>query len=470
MNKEHIKSVVLAVLVISNLFLGSKILMTEKLWPDGYNFFVSARKSSIYLSISKLFKGSSVNNESKSHISAPDGVIINTGYQTTRFSLKISDDMYNNVYSVCSSLLTEALSVPSKSWSYTNSEEWYSSLSGKSVYMSYSSKFDSALFARFSGCKDSEIPMLLSDVDGVVISAGAKPSVYLKGGDTYIKCSIETSVTKLEDIIDYFQQNFDDTDANSSIINYSFELLFDKPSENQHAILESMIPIYSNPIEYYPVNAENPIQKNDGTVNINTVNRILSSFEINPGTVRRYTEAGGTMVFVENNGTLKIHTNGLIEYTANIGARGIRLTDSGSAYNTICAAADFMDNINDAASADKTMIIRSDLSGNNPDNLNMTFDYAVDGLYVNISSPDIAHAVEITAENGYLKSYRHLLREYDKQQQPEQIPLYIEALDKIISENPNEIHTYIKKMYISYSDDNQNGIKYADWQFEKGVN
>ena len=43
-------------------------------------------------------------------------------------------------------------------------------------------------------------------------------------------------------------------------------------------------------------------------------------------------------------------------------------------------------------------------------------------------------------------------------------------IDKIISENPNEIHTYIKKMYISYSDDNQNGIKYADWQFEKGVN
>ncbi len=470
MNKEHIKSIILFMLVVCNLFLGSKIL-TKKLWPDGYNFFVSIRKTDLYNSFAKIFHGSSVYDGSKSHISVPEGIIVNTGYQTTRFPLKTSHENFGSIYSVCSDILKNALSMPQKSWSYTSADEWYSQLSGKSVYMSYSSRFTSSLFAEFAGCKNSEISTLIENIDNVVITSGVKPAVYLQYDDVYVKHELESSVNDLDEIINHFQQSFDETDANSAIINYSFELLFDKALENQYAVIGSMVPIYSTPIECSVINADNPIQKNNTAINANVVDRILALFEINANSVRRYTETGGTMVFVENNGTLKIHSNGLIEYNASDGAQGLNLTDSMNTYDNICAAADFMDSINASASATTDMTITSYVApyGGVSGSADMYFDYSVDGIPVRLDSTELGHAVHIKIENGYLKEYRHLLRTYDITSDIQQVPIYIEELDKLISENPSETHTYIEKMYICYKDDIVQGQKLAGWQLEKGV-
>lgn len=464
MNKEHIKSVVLFVLMLCNLFLGSKILMTKKLWPDGYNFFVNTKKAEWYGIFSNLFKGSSENDGSKNYISTPDSIIINTGYQTTRILLKSSHEKFDNVYSVCCEILQKALSMPQKDWTYITAEDWYKPLSARSVYMSYSVDFETSLFAEFAGCKGSEISALIDSVDGVVIDSGDKASVFLKSGDRYIKCTPDLHDTALGDIINYFQQSFDEADSNSDIINYSFELLFDKVLENQHTVIESMIPIYSTPIEYNPINAENPIEKHDGTINTGTVNRILAMFEINENSVRRYTEAGGTMVFVENNGTLKIHSDGLVEYTAANGSLGLKLSDAAGAYNNMCAAADFMDKINSAADACKNMIMTKYEA--NASDADIYFDYSVDGIPVELS--DVPCAVRIKMQNGYLKEYRHYLRAYDITQETEQIPLYIEDLDRLIAENPNAEHTYIEKMYVCYRDDFSQGAKTAGWHLQKG--
>lgn len=444
--------------------------MTKKLWPDGYNFFVNTRKAGFYNSIAKLFKGSSANAESKSHISAPDSIIINTGYQTTRFPLKSSHEKFESVYALCSDILKQSLSVPQKNWSYAAEDEWFSSLSGKSVYMSYSSSFAPSLFAKFAGSGESEISSLISEIDSVVIASSAKPFLYIKGGNTYLKCSIDSDTSELEDIIEYFQQSFDDSNAESSIINYSFELRFDKMLENQHVVLESMIPIYSNPIDSRIITADNPLLKNDGTINTNVVDRILAIFEINPNPDRRYTESGGTLVFVENDCTLKIHSNGFIEYNVSNGASGLKLVDSASMYNNICAAADFMDSINTAAGADKKMTITSPVfpSTGGSETAEISFDYTVDGLPVKITEKDFSHAVQIKTENGYLKQYKHMLRTYDVTQQSQQVPLYIDELDKLIAEHPDAKHTYINKMYICYKDDGTSGEKKADWNLEKG--
>lgn len=467
MNKEHIKSVALFVLVICNLFLGSKILMTKKLWPDGYNFFVNAKKTEWYNTFSNLIKGSSTNDSSKNYISKPNNIIINTGYQTTRISLKSSHEKFDNVYSVCSKILKDALSVQSKDWTYVTADEWYKLLTARSVYMCYPTQFKASLFAEFEGGKNSEISALIENIDGVVVDGGDKASIYLKGDDKYIKCALNTTDNELSEIINYFQQAFDETDSNSDIINYSFELLFDKVLENQHTVIESMIPIYSTPINYSLINADNPITKHDEAINMNAVNRILTLFEINENSVRRYTEAGGTMVFVENNGTLKIHLNGLIEYSAGNGAAGLKLTEKMGAYNNMCAAADFMDNINSVTGAGENMMISSYDTSVMP-TVNLSFDYSVDGIPVEITDSQIDHAVNIKMENGYLKEYKHLLRIYDMTQEIQQIPLYIEDLDKLIAENPTVEHTYIEKMYICYRDDVTQGTKQAGWHLQRG--
>ena len=58
----------------------------------------------------------------------------------------------------------------------------------------------------------------------------------------------------------------------------------------------------------------------------NIIEKIAQIFNVNANTVNRYTEADETVVYVENNATLKIHTDGIVEYKAR--DEGIQLTDS----------------------------------------------------------------------------------------------------------------------------------------------
>ena len=47
MKKERLKSILLIMLIITNLVLAEKILVNEKLWLSGYNFFVSTRNPKV---------------------------------------------------------------------------------------------------------------------------------------------------------------------------------------------------------------------------------------------------------------------------------------------------------------------------------------------------------------------------------------------------------------------------------------
>ena len=41
MNKERLKSITLVCLIFLNFVLGGLIVTDKKLWPSGYNFFIS---------------------------------------------------------------------------------------------------------------------------------------------------------------------------------------------------------------------------------------------------------------------------------------------------------------------------------------------------------------------------------------------------------------------------------------------
>ena len=73
MMKERVKSFILVILVAFSLVLAEKILVDEKLWPTGYNFF----------SIGKNLK--KPDQSVADNLAAPERIIVNTGYQSSRF-------------------------------------------------------------------------------------------------------------------------------------------------------------------------------------------------------------------------------------------------------------------------------------------------------------------------------------------------------------------------------------------------
>ena len=439
MMKERVKSIILVILVIFTLVLAERILVDKKLWPDGYNFFNIGKK--------QADSGISVSD----NLILPERIIINTGDQTSRFEYLRTSGNFKKIQSTANEVLKTAFSAPAKSISRVPATSWYSALTGRSVYLSYPGSFSAQNFAGLMGISRTEATF--GDFCHIVISEGG--SVYIDDNENYYK--IETSSDAMASIIDSVAKKNQNSE---SVINYSFDLNFDKEFGSQKTILSPMIPIYSEAVEADIITSENPLLT-DGEIDQKTVDALLTAFSVNPNSIWRYTEADGTVVFVENTGVLKISPKGVLSWTAT--ESGISLSGQFSAtpYETASAVANFIDTVNGVTGQDAQMSFTSALTGNNTEHF--TFDYTINGLPVKFNSKS---AVFVTVKNGYITEYSQVLRRYTSLDNKASSPLYFEALDQVISKHQDMDHITIEKMFPAYIDDLSIGEKQPDWYIE----
>ncbi len=449
MNKERIKNLLLVFLIAMNFILGSRILFERKLWPSGYNFFSNISNweiASIYQDIKSFFANDTIY---KSRFLSPEKILINTGDQTTRISITPDDIEFNPILEEAYIVLQKALSDDTIPTNRIAKEEFYSALNSSSVYLEYPAKYSAKLFARLIGTNYeamTEIPNTFSDV---AISYSPKTCVYIADieNDLFYKINVNKSseelVMKLGECVEARQDNH-------AIINYSFDLKFDQPFGAQKTTLNPLIQIYSSAEEYPTIISKNPV------LDKSILDNILKVFEMNPNTMSRYTQAGGTTVFVENDATLKIDKNGYLEYEKTLAT-----SEVSDEYSILTNVASIADGINKTIKNENAMSISK--TYNSP-NGTIALDYMAGGLRVNIASEKLSHAVEATIENGQLKSYKQLIRSYEITNNKTKPFEFLEALDFAIleySKSMNEIN--INKMYIGYNDDTQLGEKNAEW-------
>ncbi|MBO5060957.1 MAG: hypothetical protein J6C82_08595 [Clostridia bacterium] len=438
MNKERVKSIILALLIIFNLMLAEKILVDKKLWPSGYNFFnIRASHKSDYSIIG--------------HLTLPEKIFVNTGYQSSRFEYLRNSEDFTKIYAAANIILQKAFSEPLKNAASVSSDSWYSALTAKSVYLSYPCRFSAQNFASLIGLTSTELSF--SGFSDIVISENG--NVYIKDDITNSFYRIDISSSEIGAIIGVVSDEYQNEE---SVINYSFDLNFDKDFGDQKTFLSPMIPIYSAPVAAEVMISQNPIMR-DEEINQKTIGGILTAFSINPNTVRRYTEADGSLVFVENNGILKISPQGVLSFTAS--DTGIKLSGvvSQSTHSNISAIAEFIDKVNAATGIESDMCVISPLISDMEQSF--TFDYIANGLPVKF---DGQNAVTAKTENGYLAEYTQILRKYIHAGTTEQTPLYIEALDDVIADYQDSMSEIsITKMQPAYLDDLSMDEKYPDW-------
>jgi len=229
----------------------------------------------------------------------------------------------------------------------------------------------------------------------------------------------------------------------------------------QKTIIDSMVPIYSN-AQSVPMVLAKDVLISDGTFDNDVISKIASIFHVNANTARRYTEADETVVYVENNATLKIHPNGMIEYKAR--DNGIKLSNSGGKYNDISKLNEVVSEVNNVIGANSNIYLSS--KATRGENI-ITFDYVCEGMPVKINAGDMKNAVYCIVEDGYIKEYKHIIRNYEKTGEYVQTPVYISAVDEATqkySALTGEIK--INKLYLAYNDNGQNEKMSADWNVE----
>ncbi len=458
MNKERIKNLLLVFLIAMNFILGSRILIERKLWPSGYNFFSNIGNweiAKIYSSIKNYFDDEEIY---KSRLLSPEKIIINTGDQTTRLSLNPADSEFNDILEEAYMVLQKAFSDDTILVDSVSREEFYSALGSSSIYLEYAATYNPELFARLIGTNCNALIEIPDGFSQAVISYSPKTSVYITDidNDLFYKINVNKSS---EDLVMKIGECVENRQGNHAIINYSFDLKFDQPFGEQKTTINPLVQIYSTSEEYPVIISRNPILDNNGYVVEDILNDILNVFEINPNTMSRYTEAGGTAVFVENNATLKIDKNGYLEYEAiNSTLQATELNDE---YSVISEIAQMADGVNKAIKNENAMGL---VQAYTTPGGTVALDYMAGGLRVNLKSDKLSHGVEAVIENGQLKTYKQLIRYYEVTNKTSMPMEFLQALDTAIAEyskSMNEIN--IEKMYVGYIDNVENGEKNAAW-------
>ena len=437
MKKEHFKNLVLVALIITNFMLSQRIFANKKLWLFGYNFFANM--------------GNNLKNDDLSttlHLAVPEKIYVNTGYQSSRFNFLRTQDSFEEIYSYVEPIIQSAFSAPIKNISEVSEDAWHSVLSGKSIYLVYGCDYSSSIYSELIGIKQTNLSV--SSFSHLAINEDG--SIFIKDNKNNSYHRITTTSTNIKTVI---EQIMTENDSVESIINYSYELNFDKEFGDQKTFISPLVAVYSSPVESNTVISENPIIRSN-EANTPVIERILSAFSINPNTVRRYTEADGTLVFVENNGVLRISQDGVLNFTAN--DTGIELSGENT---SLVSLARFVDSINAACNSKNEMTVTSSVTQDSQD---YTFDYLVQGFPVKFEE---RNAVSAKVSGGYLKEYTHILRKYINTQTPIIAPSFIEALDNTIlsyQDSMKEIH--IMKMYPAYNDNLISTEIGQDWYIE----
>ncbi len=455
MNKERIKSFVLVCLVMINFILAAKILTDKKLWPYGYNFFVSLEKSDIL----KVFTYSQDKKAAKTHIATPEQIIVNTGDQTSRIAINPDNEIFSEISLAADEILNIALNSDSKNIFFSTKSEWVSELNGRSLCLNYDIPYETTLFGKFFDADASALSEYLPSLSRIIISENG--SVYFEdfNSGNFYKAQTSLNPKKLVSIIDKTKNMYSD---NQTIINYSVDLKFDETFGSQKAALSPTVLVYSTPVNMPLVMAINPLLSPNNTLNFETIDKILSIFDINANTVRRYPEVNGTMVFVENDGILKIHPDGVIRYQST-DSRGFSISSGNSYAETLIGIAEFAHSLNAASSSDTDIYLSSEIFENSQ---KVTFDYRASGVGVEMDFDKYKNAItaEITSD-GFLTSYTHVLRNYIPGSTLLQTPEYIKTLDEAIEKYSMDMNNIeIQKIYISYTDSGSFTPKSAKWK------
>lgn len=450
MKRERLKTAALVLLVACSIILTVNKWFSEKLWPDGYNFFSNLTN---YFSFGeKTVKKSYY--LSKENISNPSEIVVTNGDLRGVYTHTSED--YNSMVGTVKDTLKIALS--SKEFVLSDAEKWKGALKGVSLYVTYPVAYDTAVFA---AVMDTQIAQFgISAMKEFIITPAdpitGKNFLYIKdaSADKYICATLDFAAQTDELIARY---------AKSSVgeYAYSFELNFDTKSDTveQKIVIEPQVILSISPVTKASVTKINYF---DGIANNRPLySKFLRAFGFNTTNIRKYVNVDNSIVFAENYGSITMYPDGLLEYSALDDSKGISLTSSAnpSFYDSFIGCIEFVNKVWDTACGDCSMNINLASLTKEENGFKLAIDYYADGM-IAVSKADgstahekISHAIEITVKNSKIVSYRQLVNGYVSNGDSIECTGIIEALDMLMAGGGIKSDT-ITDLYLAYAPSN----------------
>ena len=445
MKKETFKTLILVLLVISSIILTVNNWFSEKLWPDGYNFFSNIAN---FFAADKTPKSYYL---SKENVSNPTKIIVNNLEKRGLYTHTSTD--FNNMVEPIKAILKSGLE--KKTFEKSSADAWKDALKYKSIYMSYPVEYESGVFSAIMDTPISSVEDGL--VQEFIIVSGdditAKPHLLIKNlkDSSYIDIVLDTDILEIDAIIEKY--------ATHSIGEYpfSFELNFDKSADavEQKVIIEPQVILSINPTVSSTVTETNYFEEISDDKELYT--DFLRSFGFNTSNIRKNVNVDNSIVFAENYGNIKMYPDGLLEYRSLDGKNGIEIGKSTYFYDTFIDCIEFVNNVWDTACNDENMNINLSYvkTGSSPNSFSVGIDYFVDGMEIisglkeTDSHPKMNHAIEIEVNNSEIVSYRQIVKGYERNRDQVECSSVIDALDILMANESIKSDT-ITSLYLAH--------------------
>ncbi len=469
MKKERIKNTILILLIICSLVLTCQIWFNEKLLPDGYNFFMDMQ---LFDRIAGFF-GAGDNNEEQvqTSIVSPSYLV---AYTVKDFDHAItvaneSSESYYLINDFVSSTITHSLSRDAKNITKVDEAAWQRALFTRGFYVDYGITYNTSTFSQLLGTSAPAFGEQAASVKRFIITAEdslvSDISVYVvdETNNSFYKISTGLDKAQFSSAISLLSEQA------SAKKRFSFFINADVATGTAgEAVFAPYLILDEETNQHINMISINPIVRDNG-ISSHAADKILRAFSINPKTVGKSTDAEDNVIYVQSRATLKIATDGSVLYTAAAGTKGLSIgSGSESGADTARILTDAVKLVEQVSSpvleADKTRLYMSGLEEGNG-SFRVTFDYMYGGIPVVLSGAyEGMHAVTMEFENGYLKSYRQLLRRYEDSEHTATLASTYDAVNTIFSSLSLEQRANrIENMLIAYPDDGIDGEKIPSW-------
>lgn len=482
MKKERLKSAALALLVISALILTMQIWSITQPWSEKYNFFENLRIS-VSDSFSSLLgiKGSDGEHAQASLIS-PSYLAAYTVKDMDHAICVLNEasELYETTNDYVTNVISYALTRDSKNILRVDEASWQTALFTRGLYVDYGVNYRLSTFSQLLGSASSPLEENVDSVKRFIITSEdsivSDVSVYVSDetNNTFYKISTGLSKNDLNTTLSDL--------ANDATVKkrFSFFINADAPASAGEAIFAPYMILDEEKSEFQSLSSSNPVIKDSGVnINMYVLDKILKAFSINSKTVSKAVESDGSIIYIQNYATLRISSDGCLSYATTASDKAPSITGNGISHSNSNAAllsdsARLAENI--TGSVLDTEYTKLYLSGleENGNSLIATFDYLYAGTpIVYCGSYEGEHAVTVEFENGYLKSYKQILRRYENSDETTLCPSTYDAVNSIFDSLEEHENTgMIEKLLIAYADNGTSGKKDASWflKFENSQN
>ncbi|MBQ6906898.1 MAG: hypothetical protein IJQ28_00840, partial [Clostridia bacterium] len=411
MKKEHIKSFILILLILNAVQLMLHIWFDNNLWKSENGFYDSIKNSPFVTSVFSIFgkdKDTLTGEQLYAAAIKPRRIIINGGGAREVYNIESEEYSYaeEKISSIIDSFRKSNITVTNISYS-----EWKNLFKGKSIYVDFGYGIDADNLNIIYDIASSDGKFeKFTNSSGFIITPDTFTStcticMYDQNNDSVVAHSFSYNGGELLKYIEESTYGKQQNDMFAFEINLDTKTVSDEDVERRVAL---------NPLSLLSIGNEKSktIKFNNIFENYDEIERFsekaLSVFGYNASNLRKTVLSDNTIVYVENNATIKYYYDGTIEYTSVKKDIGMKTTSANqSCSSTVNDILNIVKSIWDKSgvSSDNLILHMDSILADNKDNIYVIkLNNLYNGTVINYDNLT-NNAVYAEVEDGYITKF-----------------------------------------------------------------